>query len=63
MKTLEDKIAKDLELCDLIQAIGSKASKRKAASQRKAIFRYLNETTPPEIKAMSDDELLAALTA
>lgn len=59
----ETQIAKDLDLCDLIEALGSPSAKRKARKHRKAIFQHLHDTTPPELAAMSDDELLAELTA
>lgn len=58
----EQQIGRDLALCDLIQAVGTKASKRKAAIQRKACIAQIeawNEADSPS--NLSDDELLSAL--
>ncbi len=60
--SIEQQIARDLDLCDLIEVAGSAGAKRKARKQRKAIFQHLRDTTPPEIAAMTDDELFAALS-
>ena len=70
-------IGEDLELASIIEAIGSKSAKRKAASQKKIIFAEihrqneddgLNDLTAGELLAellggLTVDELLAKLSA
>lgn len=58
----EQAIAKDLELCDLIMALGSPADKRKARKHRKACFAQIQawnvEDGPVDL-----DELMRELEA
>lgn len=58
----EQAIAKDLELCDLVAAIGSKAAKRQAKAQRKACFAQVRQwNTDDGVQGMTDEQLLAEL--
>ena len=60
----ELQIGKDLDLCDLMLAIGSKTSKRKAAKQRKICFDAIAQSlVGSSIEFMTDDEILAELGA
>jgi len=59
----EQAIAKDLELCDLIAAIGTRASKRKAAAHRKACMAQIKAWNVEDGLNLSDDELMAELMA
>lgn len=59
----EQAIAKDLELCDLIAAIGTRASKRKATAHRKACMAQIKAWNTEDGFNLSDAELLAELTA
>lgn len=58
----EQAIAKDLDLCDLIDALGTKSAKRKAKAQRAACYVQIkawnDEDGPPWA---SDAELMAEL--
>lgn len=63
MTSIEAKIAKDLDLIDIVEVLGTPSAKRKARKHRAEIFNYLRETTPPELADMTDDELLAELSA
>ena len=57
-------IAADLDLCDLVDAFGSRAAKNKARKQRRVIFAAIHaQNVADGIADMSDDELLAALAA
>lgn len=56
------KIATDLELCDLGQAFTKGATKAKFTKHRKACFAAIREANERDgLTGMSDDELLAAL--
>ena len=58
----EQAIAKDLALCDLVAAIGSKAAKRQAKAQRKACFAQIRQwNTTGGVQGMTDAQLLAEL--
>jgi hypothetical protein len=58
----EQKIAHDLDLCDLIAAIGTPAAKRQMTKHRKVIMAALHaENVADGFDALTDDELLAAL--
>ena len=60
----EQAIARDLHLCDVLDIIGSKAAKRRAKAQRRAIFDALSADTArnaPETAAMDDETLLREL--
>jgi len=62
--TTEQQIAADLNLCDLISAIGNRASKRKATIHRKACFAAIREMNKDDgLDQLSDDELMAELMA
>lgn len=62
MTTTESQIAKDLDTCDLIEALGTPAAKRKARKHRKVCFAALKEMNQKDgVPKMSDKELLAAL--
>jgi len=60
--TTEQQIAKDLELCDLIEAIGSKSNKRKARTHRKACFDAVKQMNAEDGLDMTDDELFEELS-
>jgi hypothetical protein len=56
----ERAIANDLNLCDLVLAVGGKKAKRKAKAHRRACFAQIqswNKGAP----SMTDAEILAAL--
>ena len=57
----EKAIAADLDLCDLVAAIGDKKAKAQARKQRKACFAQIAEWNRQDGLHLSDDELLAAL--
>jgi len=59
----EQAIAKDLDLCDLIAAIGTSASKRKAAAHRKACMAQIKAWNAEDGLNLSHDELLAELAS
>lgn len=55
-------IARDLETCDLINAIGDQKSRKIAAKHRKACFNAIKDANKSDgLCDMSDDELLSAL--
>jgi len=61
--TIEQKIAADLELCDMISVFGNRSAKRKATAQRKACFAAIREMNKRDgLDKISTDELLAELT-
>lgn len=60
----EQRIARDLHLCDLVQAIGRPQDKARATRHRRAAYAALRRDTAqnhPEIAAMGEDDLLDAL--
>jgi hypothetical protein len=59
----EQAIAADLNLCDLISAIGSKSAKRKASAHRKACMAQIKAWNVADGINLSDDELMAELMA
>lgn len=60
---IEQQIAKDLDLCGLVEALGSKANKRKASAQRKACYAQIKAWNDEDGSAnISDEELLIALS-
>lgn len=60
----EQAIAADLDLCDMILAFGTPAAKRKARAHRKACFAEIARMNAEAgTDQMTDDELLAALSA
>jgi hypothetical protein len=62
MQTIEQQIAADLDLCDMIQAFGTRTAKRKARAHRKACFSAIAEMNRASgFSELSDDELLAEL--
>jgi hypothetical protein len=62
--TIEQQIAADLNLCDLIAAIGNRSAKRKAAAHRKACFAAIKEMNKADgLDQLSHDELMAELMA
>ena len=62
--TTEQQIAADLNLIDLIEALGTPSAKRKARAHRKACFAAIAEMNRASgLDQLSDDELLAELTA
>lgn len=57
-------IASDLDLCDMVEAFGKGAAKRKARAHRKTCFKAIADQNRADgLADMSDDEILAALTA
>jgi hypothetical protein len=64
MSNTERQIAADLDLIDLVFAIGSKSAKRKALAHRKACFAEIKKMNDAEnLGEMSNEELLAQLLA
>jgi hypothetical protein len=60
----EQAIAKDLELCDMIMALGTKSAKAKARKHRKACFAQIKAWNVENgLDGLSDDELLKELLA
>jgi len=59
----EQAIAKDLALCDLINAIGKPSAKRKAKAHRKACMDQIKAWNIEEGNALSIDDLFAELSA
>ena len=60
----ENKIASDLELCDLMLAIGDKKAKRAARRHRKICMAQIRAWNKEDgLDAMSDDEILLELLA
>jgi hypothetical protein len=60
----ESAIARDLDLCDLIEGVGTNAAKRKARAHRKACLAQVKAWNAEDgLVAMSDAELLAELGA
>ena len=60
----EQAIAKDLELCDLIVALGAPANKRKARKHRKACLAQIQAWNVEDgIADMDLDELMKELEA
>jgi len=59
----EQAIAADLALCDMIEAFGTPANKRKARAQRKACMAQIAAWNAADGQVLSDDELLAELAA
>ena len=58
----EQAIAKDLDLCDLIDALGTKSAKRKAKAQRAACYAQIKAWNDADGQPRaSDDELMAEL--
>lgn len=59
---IEQQIGRDLELIDLVHAIGRPSAKRKATIQRKKIMAYIHAENEKEgLTDISDDELLREL--
>lgn len=55
-------MGRDLDLIDLVEAIGSKKAKQTARRQRKKIFAELHEMNECDgLNEMSDDELMKEL--
>ena len=62
-RALEQKIAADLELCDLVSVIGNKKAKRAARRQRKICLKQIQDwNAEDDLSELSDDELLSALS-
>lgn len=62
MTKIETQIGRDLELCGLIEALGSASAKRKARKHRKACYDAIREMNKADgLDNMSTDELLAEL--
>lgn len=62
--TTEQQIAADLNLCDMIQVLGTCSAKRKARAHRKACFAAIAEMNRAAgLDQLSDDELMAELIA
>ena len=62
LMTTEQQIGNDLNTINLIMAIGSKSSKRKAEKQRKACFAEIAKMNKNDgLDNLTDDELLAQL--
>lgn len=59
----EQAIAKDLALCDLIDAIGKPSAKRKARAHRKACMNQIKVWNMQDGPALSIDDLFAELSA
>jgi hypothetical protein len=61
---IEQQIAADLDLCDMIAVFGNASAKRKARAHRKACFAAIAEINKADgFGNLSDDELLAELIA
>ena len=57
-------IATDLEICDMVQALGERKAKRKALAHRKACFDAIADANRADgLDNISDDDLLAELFA
>ncbi len=62
--TTEHAIARDLDQCDLGLALTSGKLRRRYAKHRKACFAAISEMNKADgMGKMTDDEILAALTA
>lgn len=62
--TPEQQIAADLNLCDMIQVLGTRSAKRKARAHRKACFAAIAEMNRAAgLDQLTDDELMAELMA
>ena len=62
--TTEQQIAADLDLCDMIQVLGTRSAKRKARAHRKACYAAIAEMNRASgLDQLSDDELMAELMA
>jgi hypothetical protein len=60
----EAAVGRDLELIDLVEAIGNRRAKASARKQRKAIYSAIREANIADgLDKMTDDELLEALQA
>jgi len=60
--TIEQQIAADLDLCDMIAAFGNANAKRKARAHRKACFAAIKEMNKADgLSELTDDEILAEL--
>ena len=60
----EQQIGRDLELIDMIEALGSKSAKRKARAQRKAIHAQIKAWNIEDgLVGMSNEDILAGLLA
>ena len=59
----EQAIAADLALCDMVQAFGTRANKRKATAHRKACMAQIAAWNAEDALNMTDDELMAELMA
>ena len=60
----EQAIGRDLELCDLIDALGDRKAKAKARKHRKAITAQIKTWNKEDgLDKMTTDELLAELLA
>jgi len=57
----EQQIANDLNLCNLVEAIGNKSAKAKSAKQRKACMKQIAAWNKEDGLNLSDDEILADL--
>ena len=63
-RAIESAIGRDLDLIDLVEAIGSREARRIAARQRRAIFAQLKAWNQADgLDSLTDDELLSELTA
>ena len=61
--TTEQAIARDLDRIDAIMAFGTKSAQRAAVKHRKVCLAAIAEMNRAENCVMSDDDLLAELTA
>lgn len=58
----EQAIARDLERCELAEALGDRKTRSRAGRHRKACFEAIHEMNVADgIDGMTDEELLAAL--
>ena len=59
-----DAIAKDLDTCDLMMAVGNAKARKIAKAHRKACMKAIEAANVADgLANMTDDELLAALAA
>ena len=60
----EQKMARDLELCDLVSTIGTKSGKAKARKHRRSCIDQIRQWNKEDgLDSMTDDEILADLLA
>ena len=60
----EQQIARDLELCDLVSAIGTKSARAKARKHRRSCMDQIRQWNKEDgLDNMTDDEILADLLA